>query len=344
MRAYAEALCRDLERSAEDCSDRTVDTVYFGGGTPTLMPTRLLDRITDCLARGYHLSENVEMTAECNPATADREKLSLMRQMGFNRLSIGLQSARAEELLALGRLHSFDDFRAILHDARAVGFDNLSADVMFGIPKQSLESYLETLEQVCREQPTHLSAYGLTVEEGTPFGRMGARLCLPDEEKTRRMYLEGVELLRERGYRQYEISNFCRDGFASRHNLKYWRCEEYLGFGPAAYSDFLGSRFGNSRQLRAYIDGEDICDERDTPTPHDRLNEYVMLGLRLSDGIHIPTVEERFGVDFEECFGMRLDGFCAMGLAKRAHDRVFLTSEGMYVSNAILSELLDFSK
>ena len=343
IEAYAEALCRDLERRAADCDGYTVDTVYFGGGTPTLLPTALLDRITQSLARHYHLAGDLEMSAECNPATADREKLTAMRQMGFNRLSIGLQSAHAGELRALGRLHDFDDFRTILQDARAAGFENVSADVMFGIPEQTTRSYLETLEGLCALEPTHISAYGLTVEEETPFGRMGARLRLPDEEETRRMYFEGIDLLREKRYVQYEISNFCREGFSSRHNLKYWNCEEYLGFGPAAYSDFGGSRFGNSRDLCAYINGEDIVEERETPSRRERLNEYVMLRLRLCEGIHIPTLEKRFAVDFEEAFGKRLDGFANLGLVRREGERIFLTGEGMYVSNAVLSDILDFS-
>ena len=344
MEAYTEALCRDLARRAEDCRNHCVDTVYFGGGTPTVLPTAMLARVTECIARHYRLSDGLEMTAECNPATADRQKLSEMRKMGFNRLSVGLQSAHDEELRALGRLHSFADFSTILEDARAVGFENLSADVMFGIPKQTVGSYLQTLESLCALAPTHISAYGLTVEEGTPFGRMGDRLCLPDEEETRRMYLEGIDLLSQNRYAQYEISNFCREGFPSGHNLKYWSCEEYLGFGPAAYSDFGGSRFGNSRDLDAYMNGESILQDCETPSPQERLNEYVMLRLRLSEGLHIPTLEKRFGVSFAEWIGDRLDTFVGMGLVQREDGRVFLTSEGMYVSNAILSEILDFSE
>ena len=344
MQAYVEALCRDLTQRAEECADYTVDSVYFGGGTPTLLPTPLLDRIAACLSRCYRLFPDLEMTAECNPATADRAKLSAMRGMGFNRLSVGLQSAHDGELKALGRLHGFADFCTILSDARAVGFENVSADVMFGIPTQTVDSYLETLTLLCREQPTHISAYGLTVEEGTPYGRMGDRLVLPDEEQTRQMYFEGIGLLRDQGYRQYEISNYCLEGYPSRHNLKYWNCEEYLGFGPAAYSDFQSCRFGNSRDLRAYINGEDICTESEVPSTDERLNEYVMLRLRLSDGICIPTLERRFDVDFEARFGKRLDTFSKMGLVERAEERIFLTPEGMYVSNAILSEILDFGR
>jgi oxygen-independent coproporphyrinogen-3 oxidase len=241
-------------------------------------------------------------------------------------------------------LHSFADFRTILEDARAVGFENLSADVMFGIPKQTVGSYLQTLESLCALAPTHISAYGLTVEEGTPYGRMGDRLCLPDEEETRRMYLEGIDLLSQNRYAQYEISNFCREGFPSGHNLKYWSCEEYLGFGPAAYSDFGGSRFGNSRDLDAYIKGEDITEEREEIGKEERKNEYVMLRMRLASGLSRADFEARFGEALDARFGAALQRYISLGLVRRTHDGYVFTPDGWYVSNTILSEILDFSE
>ena len=343
MEAYTDALCRDLAARAADCDAYTVDTVYLGGGTPTLLPIRLLERIMETLVRKYRLSPDAEITAESNPATADREKLAQMRRLGFNRLSIGLQSAHEEELRALGRLHDFADFERMIRDARAVGFENLSADVMSGIPKQTVESYLSTLERLCELSPTHVSAYGLTVEEGTPFGRMGDRLRLPDEEDARRMYFEGIAFLAARGYAQYEISNFARQGYESRHNVKYWNCDEYLGFGVAAYSDFGGDRFGNSRDVSAYIEGREILAERETPSVRERMNEYVMLRMRLSEGIDPHAFEKRFGISFAETFEKKLSAFASGGFVRREGERIALTPEGMYVSNAILSDVLDFS-
>ena len=342
--AYVDALCKDLRRRAAECEGYTVDTVYFGGGTPTLLSAEALERLMACIADGYRLASEAEITAECNPATGGREVFFRMRHAGFNRLSIGLQSAHPGELRALGRLHSFEDFCGTWELARAAGFSNLSADVMSGIPGQTAESYLQTLERLCDLQPEHISAYGLTVEEGTPFGRMGDRLCLPDEEETRRMYLEGIRYLESRGLFQYEISNFAKRGYESRHNLKYWNCDPYLGFGPGAYSDFGGRRFGNSRDIDAYIRGEDITAEEEFLSPSQRMNEYVMLRMRLREGISGKTFAARFGRSFAECFGSRLNRYVGCGFVKRTGEGYAFSPEGMYVSNAILSEILDFSQ
>ncbi len=343
VRRYVAALCLDLETRARQCREYEVDTVYFGGGTPTFLFANALKQILSTVQQSYRLSPDAEITAECNPATADLEKLTQMRRAGFNRLSIGLQSAQEGELRALGRAHTFEDFCRTWRDARAAGFENLSADVMFGIPHQSIESFRDTLNRLCALSPDHVSAYSLTVEEGTPFGRMGAEnLSLPSEDETRAMYMEMTDILAKHGIFQYEISNFARRGYESRHNLKYWRCKEYLGFGPAAYSDFGGERFGNGRDLDGYLSGRDICIERETPSEKERKNEHIMLGLRLNEGIDRESFSERFGEDawqtlFDEIWQHERAGFSVC-----ERDRVFLTRQGMLVSNAILCTLLDF--
>lgn len=285
-----------------------------------------------------------EITAECNPKTGDQAQFLAMRRGGFNRLSIGLQSAHAVELRALGRIHSFADFRETFLAAREAGFSNLSADVMMGIPHQSLSAYLETLDMLCALSPEHISAYGLTVEEGTSFGRMGERLVLPDERVEEAQYFRGIELLAKNGYRQYEISNFARSGYESRHNLKYWNCEEYLGFGPAAHSDYGGVRFGNSRDLAAYLEGKDITETSQAPDADERIAEYVMLRMRLSDGVRFSDFKSRFGVSFDEYFGRSLQYANDPSLVLRDGASIRFTPVGMRVSNAILAEWLDFAK
>ena len=342
MEAYVTALCRDLASHAADAAAYTVDSVYLGGGTPTILPARLLVRILETVFSHYRVAKTAEITAECNPATGDKSVFAEMRRVGFNRLSIGLQSAHDVELRALGRLHTFADFEKTFLEARSVGFDNISADVMSGIPHQTPESYLQTLKRLCALSPEHISAYGLTVEEETPFGRMGDRPNLPDEDAARQMYFDGIAYLSQNGYAQYEISNFAKTGYESRHNLKYWNCDPYLGSGPAAYSDFGGVRFGNSRDIDAYIEGKDICNDSETPSPRDRMNEYVMLRMRLSAGVNAVDFESRFGVPFEESFGKRLRSYATDGFVqKTAHGWAF-TPSGMYVSNAILSDILEF--
>ncbi len=342
---YVRALCRDLETRAEDCREYEVNTVYLGGGTPTFLSADALERILSTVKRSYRLSYDAEITAECNPATADREKLTRMRRAGFNRLSIGLQSAQERELRALGRAHNFEEFCRTWEDARAAGFENLSADVMFGIPHQTVESFRDTLSRLCALSPDHVSAYSLTVEEGTPFGRAGAEnLSLPNEDEVREMYLEMADILAKHGIFQYEISNFARRGYESRHNLKYWRCEEYLGFGPAAYSDFGGDRFGNGRDLEGYLSGRDICVERETPSEKERKNERIMLGLRLAEGIDRESFSSRFGEDAWQSLFNETRQHERAGFSVCERDRISLTRQGMLVSNAILCTLLDFDE
>ncbi len=341
--AYIARLCKDLASRANACASHTVDSVYFGGGTPTLLPASLLCRVLDTVAAHYRLSRDAEITAECNPATGTREGFLQMRKAGFNRLSMGVQSAHANELRALGRLHDFDGVKKTWEAAREAGFENMSADVMQGIPEQTCASYLETLSHVLTLSPTHVSAYGLSIEEGTRFSRIADTLPLPDEEESREMYFAGIGMLAAHGYAQYEISNFAKAGYESRHNLKYWRCEDYLGFGPAAYSCIFGERFGNSRDVPAYIGGEDITAERERISNSDAMAEYVMLGLRLSRGISRAEFSERFGRTLDDLYGDALSRYVPMGLVKCTEDGYALSPEGMYLSNAILSDVLDFS-
>ena len=343
MVEYAAALCRDLKKHAAQCSDYIVDTVFLGGGTPTTLPAYLLKEVMGEVYKNYRVSPNAEITAECNPVTGERELFARMRAAGINRLSIGLQSAHEKELKALGRLHNFDIFATCFADARAAGFDNISVDVMSGIPHQTPESRLETLQKVLALSPEHISSYDLIIEEGTPFARRFDTLPLPDEDATRRMYLEGVEFLAENGYAQYEISNFAKPGYESRHNLKYWNCDEYLGFGVAAHSDFGGVRFGNSRDIEEYLKDHDITAERTVPDQAERISEYVMLRFRLCEGIDTAVFESRFGVSFEGVFAQKLSPFIASGLVKHEENRYFLSQEGMLVSNTILSDILDFA-
>ncbi len=342
--AYLSALLRDLEGRSEECRGYTVDTVYLGGGTPTLLGAKRLEQIMKTVTNKYSLASDAEITSECNPATGDRALFCTMRAAGFNRLSIGLQSTHEEELRALGRAHTYADFLHTWEDARGAGFDNLALDLMSGIPHQTPERFRVTLERAVALSPEHISAYGLQVEPETPFGRMSEEaLALPDEEAARQMYLDTVRILSAAGILQYEISNFARPGYESRHNLKYWECGEFLGFGPAAYSDFKGARSGNLPDRNAYSEGRDITTDRETPDRSTRIAEAVMLGMRLSRGICIEAFDARYGISFAERYGRALERYIPMGLVEHADGCYRLTPEGMYVSNAILSDLLDFA-
>ena len=341
VECYVAALYRDIRSHAAACADYEVDSVYFGGGTPTLLPPELLEQLLSAVLETFRVTETAEITAECNPATGGAAAFSRLRRAGFNRLSIGLQSADARELRALGRLHTYPDFCRTWEQASSAGFANLSVDVMFGIPYQTEESLAHTLGQVCALDPQHISCYALSVEPGTPFGRRGeAALHLPDEESVRRMYLNLIAYLEGQGLAQYEISNFARLGNECRHNLKYWNAEEYLGLGPAAHSDFGGTRSGNAPDVRAYLDGT-MKTERETPDREERMNEYVMLRMRQTDGLDLQVFDRRFGRGAER-FAAALRRYLPGGFVRQTGSGFAFTPEGMLVSNTILSEILNF--
>ena len=340
MDAYVTRLCAELTEKAPLAASHTVDTVYFGGGTPTLFSPRHFALLLETIRTHYTLADDAEITVECNPATADEPKLRGLRALGVNRLSIGAQSAVDAELRALGRIHSWGETQETFRAARAAGFDNVSLDVMFGIPHQTLDSFSHTLDQILSLDPEHISAYSLIVEPDTPFFEAGDRLTLPDEDTVCDMSAQLLSRLREAGYERYEISNFAKQGRASRHNLHYWNMGDYLGFGPAAHSLIGGVRTGHSRDLDAYLAGEDTTEPEevlDAPTARD---EYVMLRLRLCDGVDKREFSVRFGQDFDDVYGEAAARFVAAGLLIDSPERIAFTDEGFALSNAVLSEML----
>lgn len=338
---YVSSLIREAEKYSETFRRRETDTVYFGGGTPTLLPIRQFDRLMCALHKSFNILPSAEITAECNPATVDYSYLSSLRSLGINRLSIGVQSANDNELRALGRIHTFSDAKRTFDDAHRSGFENLSADVMFGIPEQTESSFADTLSKICQLGVKHVSAYGLKIEDGTPFAKMRDFLVLPDEDSEYNMYVCAAEILASHGIQRYEISNFSKKGYESRHNLKYWKYNDYLGLGVAAHSFLDGIRFSNSKDIAAYIKGADICDSYSEISKKDAENEYIMLGMRLADGIDAKLFYERFGVDFESAFGNELRQFTESGHIISRDGRYFFSDKGIYVSNYILSSLLD---
>ena len=340
MDGYVRRLSLDIERYSNDF-DGTVDTVYFGGGTPTLLNERHFGSIFEAINKNYTIDARAEITSECNPATVDRKYLEAIRKIGINRLSIGLQSANDSELRALGRAHSFADFLQTYEDARGAGFNNVSLDLMYGIPEQTLESFEATLVKAREIAPEHISAYALKIEDCTPFGKAKETLSLPSEDAECDMYALCNKMLGDGGYQRYEISNFARPGFESRHNIKYWRGDDYLGFGVSAHSYFKGERFSNSRDIAAYVRGEDITEERRAIPQKEQMVEYVMLRMRMSDGICRSDFKARFGAELEEFCG-DLSRYVAPGFMTDDGERVAFTERGIFVSNTILSDILDF--
>lgn len=338
---YVDALCRHISNYAKKCADYTVDSIYFGGGTPTLLPIRLFEKIFEKLRESFNVSDKSEITVECNPKTADVTYFKALHRMGVNRLSLGVQSANDNELKALGRVHTWQDSVKAFSDARMSGFENISVDIMFGIPEQSEKSFGNTLDKIKELRPTHVSAYGLIIEENTPFYVNFENLVLPDEDTEYTMYTGACRCLEEIGLVRYEISNFSLPGKESFHNLKYWKREEYLGFGVSAHSFFDETRFSCPSSLDEYIGGNFILDSTGI-SPNDRENEFVMLGMRLEKGISEREFENRFGKSFDSVYGKALEKFERSGFVVREDGRCRFTDNGFYVSNTVLSELLSF--
>ncbi len=339
--AYVDALCREITAYAPRLVGYEADTVYIGGGTPSMLTCEETKRILSTLRSVVPFSAHAEVTSEVNPATADAEKLRAWQRMGINRLSIGVQSFQDAELRALGRLHTADEAEAFIRTARDVGFDNLSIDLMYGIPGETPESFRNTLDRAVTLSPDHISAYSLKVEEGTPFARMREQLTLPDEDTEVSLYEMCVSVLGGAGYRHYEISNYARAGYESRHNLRYWQMRDYIGFGLAAYSCFEGKRFGRDRDMDAYLSRDFRVDMGVKAEPMDVELETVMLGLRLADGIREEDFRQRFGYGFWEKYGERMQPFVTHGLAVHDGEKTYLTDSGMYVSLGILAEICE---
>ena len=337
---YVDTLIAQIESWSGRCAEYEVDTVYFGGGTPTMLTLTQWERLIDTLCRCFRIRPDAEVTAETNPAAVDLSYLRALRKLGINRLSMGVQSADDRELRALGRAHDFAGAVRTFADARAAGFDNVSIDLMLGIPHQTRESLARTLTEFIALAPEHISAYLLKIEEGTPFGRMADTLPLPDEDETVDLYADTVNALGAAGYGQYEISNFARVGRESRHNTRYWLGRPYLGLGLAAHSDFGGRRFAAGRDMEAYLRGDWIEESAEIGS-EERREEYIMLRLRLTQGIDTADYAARFGRDFYGEFETVLAPYRRAGLLHEEGGRIALTTKGMLLSNAVLADLLE---
>lgn len=332
---YIDALILHMKTLSDRMEDRVFDTVYIGGGTPGLLSADLLVKLMDGIKESFTLSEAAEITLETNPAVTDLAKFQALRAAGINRLSMGMQSAEQSVLKTLGRLHTFDQFAETFNDARMAGFENLSADVMYALPGQTVNGLLDTLHSLISLSPEHISMYGLKVEENTPFGRMGEKLPLPDEDTQCEMYERACRLLEQRGYHRYEISNFAKEGYESRHNLRYWQREEYLGLGPAAHSFVDGVRYSYPRDVMAYITAveEGRLPETDSQvivSEAEAKEESIMLGLRLAKGIVADAAM------LEKC-----RNYLRYGFMEQKGDRIAFTTKGFLVSNTILAYLME---
>ena len=345
MDAYIQALETQLVEIAPRADRHVVDSVYFGGGTPTLLGSKRLVRLLKAIQKKYHVARDPEITLEANPESAgDFKELRALRRAGFNRLSLGMQSADDEELRAIGRIHTAAQVKTAVEAARKAKFSNLSLDLIYGLPGQSMETWQKNLTAAVDLAPQHLSCYGLKVEDGTPLFQRRDSERFPDDEAQAEMYLWTVDYLRRHGFFQYEISNFARTGFESRHNLKYWTLGEYAGFGPGAHSDFGSVRYAYEKDLEGYISGVKaggpLLSENERIPPLDRDTEWLMLGLRTVWGLDPKVFENRFRRRFD-CFLPFLEECRQAGYALEEDGRWHLTPRGFLVSNQIIGGMLD---
>ena len=344
MEGYLDAICAHLKETGALAPNYKVDTIYFGGGTPSFYGSDGIATILATIRRNFDVDNAAEITLECNPDSVNDRMLNRVRAEGVNRISLGIQTDDDELLKRLGRPHNYAQAVSAYQRIRKAGFKNVSVDLMYGLPGQTLRMWQETLDHVLRLLPEHVSCYGLKVEEGTPLYEYKEAANLPDDDVQADMYLAAVEMLRSRGYRHYEISNFARKGLYSRHNMKYWTGGQYLGFGPSASSDFAGKRFVLARDLQSYINGirgggEVMEDVQDIPL-RERAGEYLMLRLRTHNGIASDEYERKFLLPFaplQEVLGK----YSSLGYTDvNDEGRWHLTAKGYLISNTIISDLL----
>ena len=339
---YTEAVCRHIRETGPLAPKHRVDTIYFGGGTPSYFGADGLATILTAIRKNFDVAPDAEITFEANPDSVTDQLLRRLRAEGFNRASLGVQCDDDEILRALGRPHTYQQAVTAFQKLRKAGFDNISVDLMYGLPQQSPFTWQDTLRNVISLHPEHISCYGLKVEPGTPLYKYQDSAFLPSDDTQVDMYLAACEILKESGYRQYEISNFARRGKISRHNMKYWTGQEYIGFGPNAASDFAGKYFTMVGDLREYIDGimtggQVISEVLEIPV-RERAGDYLMLRLRTNHGISAQEYERQYLLPFaplEEALQRCADNNDAVF----ENDRWHLTPKGMMISNTIISEL-----
>lgn len=330
---YADAVVRNIERY----KGTEIDTVYFGGGTPSLLSAHSFYIIMNAIKNNLILSSDAEISLECNPSSADSKKLKSLHNIGFNRISFGIQSCVDSELKALGRLHNFNEAKNAVIMAHKSGFDNISADLMLGIIGQTKESLEFSVDELSKLPLTHISAYILKIEEATPYNNPKIISAVPDEDTTADLYTYACEALSHKSFLQYEISNFSKAHYECTHNLKYWLCEEYIGIGPSAHSFWGGKRFEVPRDINSFINSDKQTEIINEEHPH-TFDEVAMLRLRLSSGLS-RKVCEQYSQSFDSIL-KKAQPMKKAGLVDFNDDCIFITQKGFLVSNTIITDLI----
>ncbi len=337
---YFESLFKQIDTESESVGKLPIDSVFIGGGTPSYVNEKYIYKLSEKLKDRFDVKSDAEFTIECNPGSVTKEKLSVYKEAGINRISIGLQSTDNSELKLLSRVHDYEGFLRTYDLVREAGFGNVNIDIMSALPTQTRSSYKKTLERVVSLKPEHISAYSLIVEEGTPFyERYKDGKGLPGEDVDREMYHDTKEFLKANGYERYEISNYARPGFECKHNTGYWTRKPYLGFGLAATSFFNEERSTMHSDLRRYIEG-DHEKEVEKISKEDAMAEFMFLGLRLTKGVSKKAFEEVFSLCIYDVYGKEIEELTKEGLIIDGKEVLYLTDFGLDVSNVAMAKFL----
>ncbi len=340
-RAYVESVIAELGSYVEKCKDRNIATIYIGGGTPSILDSSLILKLLDYVKGNFSVDDNAEITIECNPGTTNIEKFRTYREAGINRLSLGLQSTDNAMLKILGRVHTYEEFLNQYEDAREVGFSNINVDLISALPNQTVDMYIKDLNNIISLNPEHISSYSLIIEEGTRFYDNPEILDhLPSEDDAVRMYELTDEYLKNAGYNRYEISNYAKDGYESRHNSSYWKLTDYIGVGLGASSYFGGVRYKVHRDFKEYIKGYYHHEEVEEITVNDSMEEFMFLGLRMMEGVRYSDFKKRYGVDIESVYGEVIDKHVKLGNLVRTPSRIRLSTDAIPISNQVFIDFM----
>lgn len=341
---YIRSLLKEIAASAGESKGKHIRSVFFGGGTPSILSAETIEDILNMVFRCFSVKPDAEITLECNPGTTDRKKLLAIRSAGVNRLSVGAQSLNDELLRTIGRIHDKAAIIRTVEDARTAGFDNVSIDLISALPGQTRKDWTDTLQEAASLSPEHISAYSLILEEGTPLYERRSSFGFPDEEEERAMYYDTADILSKHGFLQYEISNYAKPGFSCIHNIGYWTGFDYMGLGLGASSFMDGVRYKNTEDPKEYIrfceEPKEQRKEVEKLSLTDQMAEFVILGLRMTQGISTVEFESRFGIAIENAYPGVVKKYTGLGMLKTENERLMFTREGVSVSNTVMAEFI----
>ena len=338
---------REIKFYKGEFKDKCFDTVFFGGGTPSILTVDELQELVNNINENFNIKKDAEITIECNPGTINREKLEAMKKMGINRLSIGLQATQNYHLKSIGRIHTYEEFEKNYYDALDIGFENINIDLMYALPNQKTQEWKDTLDKIIKLNPSHISAYSLILEEGTKLYDMyqNKEFELLDEDTDINMYNYTIDTLKRHGYNQYEISNYSKENLECKHNIIYWKCDNYLGLGPGA-SGFIGdTRYSNIEDICEYnkciMQNIRPVSEEIELTKKDKIEEFIFMGLRMNEGINVDIFKERFDTDFYDIYQEVVDKLIKRELVRFDGKNISLTQKGREISNSVFIEFLN---